>query len=205
MRLALLSFAMAAPLAAQTAEPRRLCFTAYDSTRCQVYAITEVSAAYPLFSTGEGSTPYFKGTGQHFKPTGQLALGVARNLPDRRSVGIVAIWDGNLRPGFGGVELRMRDWVDTSIVAFEWSVGVGQPEIHFGSDSYRGKGLRGGAAVMIGPYVSMFSRAELVRAGGGPFRSALFGGVGFTSHASYISVLSAATFVGAVLLVMPPT
>lgn len=160
----------------------------------------EVGVGYPMLSTRT-----FNDRDLDTKAT--FAFGAARNRPGRKSIGGALLWDFGDSGDFGGMELRVRDWIDTSNVAVEWSVGYARPELRVargaGFTTGRLHGVRGGAAVTICPYVTTFVRGELARANG-KNRGALFGGAGFTSHASYISVLSAALGVGVLLLVAPP-
>src|SRR5688500_15740297 len=124
MRLVLSLLFAGSAISAQdsTRRPERLCFRAFDSARCKAYVITEVGYARALNST-TSRLPYKHGgtaTKTDFDQTIHAAFGLARNYANRRSLGAAVVFDHVKHDiGFAGVELRYRDWIDTSIVAVE--------------------------------------------------------------------------------------
>lgn len=170
------------------------------------YTITEVGASRAFTSTRSRlvSDPGVTAQKTDFGWNIHGAIGLARNFGNRKSIGAAVIVDRvKSDPGFAGVELRYRDWIDTSEVALELHLGYGRSE--YGTVTPSGNrlqfrrfpGVRGAAALQIGPYATVFARAEFTRSGGEQ-HAALFGGAGATSHASYktvgLLVLAAALF-----------
>ena len=217
MRLPIAVLALTASgLVAQDTTGRRetLCVVPRDGTRCMAYTITEVGASRAFTSTrsrlvdnaGATSTKTDFGWSIHG------AIGLARNFGNRKSIGAAMIVDRvKSDPGFAGVELRYRDWIDTSQKALELHLGYGRSEYETVSPSgnrlefRRFPGVRAAAALHIGPYATVFTRGELTISRG-ERHSGLFAGGGATSHASYktvaVAVLATVLFA---IFAQPPT
>jgi hypothetical protein len=196
MRLALLGVAVL-PIAVGAQDttakrPARFCLGAYDSTRCEAHVISEVAASRAMTSSVSRRV-YSGGVSpkRDFEWAFHGALGAARNFSGRKSLGAAAVFDAQHTVGLSGVELRYRDWLDTTNVALELQLGYSRPEFEIirndQLERQRFGGLRAGAALTVGPYVTVFTRGELVNFGG-QRHGALFAGIGGTSHASYGTV-----------------
>lgn len=189
------------------------CFVPRDGSRCKGYAIVEVGVARALNSTTSQLyyDPGLVATKTDFETVVHAAFGLARNFGNRKSLGVAMIVDDftHHATGFGGVELRYRDWVDTTNVAVEWQLGYSRPEYETVRPSRltfefrRFHGVRAGTALMLGQYGTVFMRGDLSNSGGTK-HVGFFAGAGATSYTSIYSVLVVGVAAVAVLFLFPP-
>lgn len=208
MRTIMLALTLATKLPAQdTAQlkaPAAICFRSFDASRCRTYLILELGVDRPIVTTHtvRSSSSY---NAADFETRAMLALGVARNLPNHRSVGVAALID--LGDGFAGIEGRYRKWFVGLPSGYELSAGLARREIPRPECTYicygnsPAVGARAGAGLAFNPYITVFTRAELLHSNQG-WHAASTAGISANSTASLVAAAAAVAyfFIGMVTL-----
>ena len=164
-----------------------------------------------MAASGLDYDPGIVATKTDFETVLYAAFGLARNFGNRQSLGVALIVDDftHHKTGFGGVELRYRDWVDTTNVAVEWQLGYSRPEYETVSPSRltfefrRFHGVRAGTALMLSKYGTVFVRGDLSNSGG-KRHVGFFVGAGATSYTSIYAVMSVGLAMVALIYLFPP-
>jgi hypothetical protein len=209
----MLAFASTRLAGQDTTRHEDLCFRPVDGSRCRNYIIAEVGYSKALNSTTSRLTysPGITAIKTDFKQTYHGGLGLARNFGNRKSIGAAVIIDhAHEELGFGGLELRYRDWVDTSSVAMEFHLGYARPvyEVVAPCDCVfmfrRFDGMRAGMALQIGRYGTAFTRAEIANSDGKRHVGFFVGG-GATSEASFVTLVVVGALAVLVPFIFPPS
>ena len=169
MRYALLWLIVAATeLNAQdtTSRASALCVHAH-ATRCRHNLILEVAAMGPLVST---QTTRGSETRRDFGGELAWAIGAARTLSGRRSVGVAVIIEAE-RDLFGGVQARYRRWVSERS-ALEVSAGYATDVLAM---RRVGHGIHAGVALLPTRTLSLNAAARVMQTPDGAAASVMLG------------------------------